>query len=58
MRWRAQRACCHRCGAGKIDFSALLVIRRDALETRREHLDRQLEAALAAVDYWAARGAP
>ena len=44
--------------AGKIDLGALLVIRREALETRREHLDRLLDAALAAVDLWMARGAP
>ncbi|MFN0249672.1 MAG: TolC family protein [Kofleriaceae bacterium] len=44
--------------AGKIDLGALLVIRREALDTRREHLDRLLDAALAAVDLWIARGAP
>jgi hypothetical protein len=35
----------------------LLVIRREVLDTRREHLDRLLAAALAAVDLWIARGA-
>ena len=44
--------------AGKIDLGALLVIRREALDTRREHLDRLLDAALAAVDLWIARGTP
>lgn len=42
--------------AGKIDFSTLLVIRREALDTRREHLDRLLEAALAGIDLWIAQG--
>lgn len=44
--------------AGKLDIGALLVIRREALDTRREHLDRLLDAALAGVDLWIARGAP
>jgi len=44
--------------AGKIELGTLLVIRREALDTRREHLDRLLDAALAAVDLWIARGAP
>lgn len=43
--------------AGKIDFGSLLLIRREALDTRREHLDRLLEAALASIDLWIARGA-
>jgi cobalt-zinc-cadmium efflux system outer membrane protein len=43
--------------AGKIDLAALLVIRRDALETRREHADRLLDAALAGVDLAVAVGA-
>ncbi len=42
--------------AGKIDFPALLVVRRDLLETRREYLDRLLDAALAAIDLAVARG--
>lgn len=44
--------------AGKIDLSALLLIRREALETRLEHLDALLEASLAAVDLWVALGSP
>ncbi|MBA2538368.1 MAG: hypothetical protein H0V17_01930 [Deltaproteobacteria bacterium] len=44
--------------AGKIDLGALLVIRREVLDTRREHLDRLLDAAVAGVDLWIARGAP
>ncbi len=44
--------------AGKIDLAALLIIRRDALEVRRELLDQSLEAALAGVDLWVAAGAP
>lgn len=43
--------------AGKIDFATLIVIRREALETRREHLDRLLEAARAGLELWAAQGA-
>ncbi len=42
--------------AGKIDLSTLLLVRREALETRREYLDRQLEAALAGVDMSSAMG--
>lgn len=42
--------------AGKIDFATMIVIRREALETRREHLDRLLEAALAGVELWVAQG--
>lgn len=44
--------------AGKLEIGALLVIRREALDTRREHLDRLLDAALAGIDLWIARGAP
>lgn len=43
--------------AGKVDINTLLIIRREALDTRREHLDRLLEAALAGVELWLARGA-
>jgi cobalt-zinc-cadmium efflux system outer membrane protein len=42
--------------AGKIDLPALLVVRRDLLETRKEYLDRLLDAALAAIDLAVARG--
>lgn len=42
--------------AGKIDLGTLLVIRREVLDTRREHLDRLLDAATAAVDLWIAGG--
>lgn len=42
--------------AGKIDLPALLVVRRDLLDTRREYLDRLLEAALAGIDLAVARG--
>lgn len=42
--------------AGKIDLSTLLLVRREALDTRREHLDRQLEAALAGVELSSAMG--
>jgi outer membrane protein, heavy metal efflux system len=41
---------------GKIDLSTLLLVRREALDTRREHLDRQLEAALAGVELSTAMG--
>lgn len=44
--------------AGKIDLPALLIIRRDALETRLEHIDRLFDAALAGIDAWVAEGAP
>jgi cobalt-zinc-cadmium efflux system outer membrane protein len=44
--------------AGKIDLAAFLLIRRDALDVRREHLDRLLDAALAGIDLWVAVGAP
>jgi len=42
--------------AGKIDLPAFLVVRRDLLDTRREHLDRLLDAALAGIDLAVARG--
>lgn len=44
--------------AGKIELAAMLVVRREALDTRAEYLERLLEAALAAVDLWVAQGAP
>ncbi len=42
--------------AGKLDLTSLLIVRRDLLETRREHLDRLLDAALAGIDLAVARG--
>lgn len=42
---------------GKINLATLLLVRREALDTRREHLERQLEAALAGVDLTVAVGA-
>ena len=42
--------------SGKIDLPALLVVRRDLLQTRRDHLDRLLDAALAGIDLAVARG--
>ena len=42
--------------AGKITLSTLIQIRRELLETRREYLDRLLEAADAGVELAAARG--
>ena len=36
--------------AGKIDLPSLLLVRRDLLDTRREYLDRLLDAALAGID--------
>lgn len=42
--------------AGKMDLPALLIVRRELLETRREYLDRLLEAALAGVDLAVAQG--
>lgn len=44
--------------AGKFDLASTLLMRRDALDARREHLDLQLEAALAAIELWAALGSP
>jgi len=43
--------------AGKINLSTLLQVRRDALDTRREYLERLLEAAEAGVELAAAVGA-
>lgn len=43
--------------AGKINLATLLLVRRDALDTRREYLVRLLEAAEAGVDLAAAVGA-
>ena len=43
--------------AGKINLSTLLQVRRDALETRREYLERLLEAADAGVELALANGA-
>jgi len=42
--------------AGKINLSTLLQLRRDALETRREYLERLLEAAEAGVELASATG--
>lgn len=42
--------------AGKIDLPAMLFVRRDLLDARREYLDRLLEAALAAIDLAVSRG--
>lgn len=42
--------------AGKTDLGSLLVLRRDALETRREYVDRQLEAALSGIELALAAG--
>lgn len=36
--------------AGKLDLASYVVLRRDSLETRQEHLDRLLERGLAALD--------
>lgn len=44
--------------AGKLELPAMLVVQREALDTRVEYLERLLEAALAAVDLWVALGAP
>jgi outer membrane protein, heavy metal efflux system len=43
--------------AGKINLATLLLVRREALDTRREYLERLLEAAEAGVDLAAAVGA-
>jgi cobalt-zinc-cadmium efflux system outer membrane protein len=43
--------------AGKINLTALLQIRREALDTQREYTDRLLDAALAAIDRAVASGA-
>lgn len=50
MAWESYRA-------GRLDLPGLIVIRRDLLDTRREHADRLLDAALAAVDLAVAQGA-
>ena len=42
--------------AGKLDLPSLLVIRRNAVDTRREHTDRQLDAALAGIALFLAAG--
>jgi cobalt-zinc-cadmium efflux system outer membrane protein len=42
--------------AGKIDLPALLLVRRDLLETLREYLDRLLDIALAGIDLAVAKG--
>ena len=42
--------------AGKIDLPSLLLVRRDLLDTRREYLDRLLDAALAGIDLAVAKG--
>jgi cobalt-zinc-cadmium efflux system outer membrane protein len=42
--------------AGKIALPAMLFVRRDLLDARREYLDRLLEAALAGIDLAVARG--
>jgi outer membrane protein, heavy metal efflux system len=41
---------------GRMDLPALLLIRKEALETQREHADRMHEKALAAIDVAVARG--
>ncbi|MEZ4404267.1 MAG: TolC family protein [Kofleriaceae bacterium] len=43
--------------SGKADVGTVILVRREALETRREYLDRQLEAALAGVELSRALGA-
>jgi cobalt-zinc-cadmium efflux system outer membrane protein len=42
--------------AGELGLTELIVIRREALATRREYLDRRLAAALAAVEVQASAG--
>jgi cobalt-zinc-cadmium efflux system outer membrane protein len=42
--------------AGKTDLPAMLFVRRDLLDTRREYLDRLLETALAGIDLAVAKG--
>jgi cobalt-zinc-cadmium efflux system outer membrane protein len=42
--------------AGKLDLPALLVVRRELLEARREHADLLLDAALAGIDLAVAMG--
>ena len=43
--------------SGKMNLPGVLVVRREALETRREYLDRLLEAALSAIELAVATGA-
>ena len=43
--------------AGKIGLDTFLRVRRETVETRREAMDRLLEAALAGVNMWTALGA-
>jgi len=43
--------------AGKLDLPALLVVRANALDTRREHADRLLDAVLAGIDMAVSTGA-
>ncbi len=42
--------------AGKLDLPALLLVRTGALDTRREHADRLLDAALTGIDLVMAEG--
>lgn len=42
--------------SGKADVATVILVRREALDTRREYLDRQLEAALAGVELSRALG--
>lgn len=42
--------------AGELSLTDVLTLRREVLDTRRSHLDRQLEAAIAAVELEAASG--
>ncbi len=41
--------------AGKINLAALIVVRHEAIEARRDHVDRLLEAAIAGIDLAVAR---
>jgi cobalt-zinc-cadmium efflux system outer membrane protein len=43
--------------AGKIDLPSLILVRSNALDTRREHADRLFEAALRGIDFAMAAGA-
>ena len=43
--------------AGKLDLPGLLLVRGNALETRREHADRLLEAAIASIELVISTGA-
>ncbi len=42
--------------AGKFDLATLILLRRDALDARREHLDRMLDAAVSGVSLRSALG--